>query len=107
LRLTRRRYTGFVFKVQANMNPQHRDRFAFMRLASGRFRRGMKLRQVATGKVIAINSPILFFAQDREIADEAFPGDIIGIPNHGVLRVGGFAGGEGGCDLYRHSQFRP
>ena len=80
--------TGFVFKVQANMNPQHRDRIAFMRVCSGRFRRGMKLKQVATGKVIAINSPIFFFAADREIADEAFPGDIIGIPNHGVLRVG-------------------
>ncbi|WP_439545967.1 peptide chain release factor 3 [Sandarakinorhabdus sp.] len=80
--------SGFVFKVQANMNPQHRDRIAFLRLASGRFRRGMKLKQMATGKMIAINSPIFFFAQDREIADEAFPGDIIGIPNHGVLRVG-------------------
>ena len=79
---------GFVFKVQANMNPQHRDRIAFMRVCSGRFRRGMKLRQVATGKVIAVNSPIFFFAQDRELAEEAFPGDIIGIPNHGVLRVG-------------------
>ena len=80
--------SGFVFKVQANMNPQHRDRIAFLRIASGKFRRGMKLRQVATGKAIAINSPIFFFAQEREIADEAFPGDIIGIPNHGVLRVG-------------------
>ncbi|WP_416907045.1 MAG: peptide chain release factor 3 [Polymorphobacter sp.] len=80
--------SGFVFKVQANMNPQHRDRIAFMRVASGRFKRGMKLRQVGTGKTIAINSPIMFFAQDREIADEAYPGDIIGIPNHGVLRVG-------------------
>mgnify|MGYP002780749227 FL=1 len=80
--------SGFVFKVQANMNPQHRDRIAFLRLASGRFRRGMKLKQMATGKQIAINSPIFFFAQDREIADEAFAGDIIGIPNHGVLRVG-------------------
>ncbi|MBV9841744.1 MAG: peptide chain release factor 3 [Sphingomonadaceae bacterium] len=79
---------GFVFKVQANMNPQHRDRIAFMRLCSGRFRRGMKLKQVQTGKAIAINSPIFFFAQDREIADTALPGDIIGIPNHGVLRVG-------------------
>ncbi len=80
--------SGFVFKVQANMNPQHRDRIAFLRIASGRFRRGMKLRQVGTGKSIAINSPIFFFAADREIADEAYPGDIIGIPNHGVLRVG-------------------
>ena len=80
--------TGFVFKVQANMNPQHRDRVAFMRVCSGKFRRGMKLTQVATGKPIAIHSPILFFAQNREVADEAWPGDIIGIPNHGTLRVG-------------------
>ncbi len=79
---------GFIFKVQANMNPQHRDRVAFMRLCSGRFRRGMKLTQVGTGKAIAVHSPILFFAQTRELADEAFPGDIIGIPNHGTLRVG-------------------
>jgi peptide chain release factor 3 len=80
--------TGFVFKVQANMNPMHRDRVAFMRLCSGRFTRGMKLTQVGTGKSIAIHSPILFFAQERETAEEAFPGDIIGIPNHGTLRVG-------------------
>jgi peptide chain release factor 3 len=80
--------TGFVFKVQANMNPMHRDRVAFLRLCSGRFTRGMKLTQVASGKSIAIHSPILFFAQERETAEEAFPGDIIGIPNHGTLRVG-------------------
>ncbi len=79
---------GFIFKVQANMNPQHRDRVAFMRLCSGRFRRGMKLTQMATGKAIAVHSPIFFFAQSRELAEEAFPGDIIGIPNHGTLRVG-------------------
>jgi peptide chain release factor 3 len=80
--------TGFVFKVQANMDPQHRDRIAFMRLVSGTFRRGMKLVPSALGKPIAVHSPILFFAQDREIADSAEPGDIIGIPNHGTLRVG-------------------
>jgi peptide chain release factor 3 len=80
--------SGFVFKVQANMNPQHRDRVAFMRLCSGRFRRGMKLRQVQTGKSIAVHSPIFFFARERELAEEAYPGDIIGIPNHGSLRVG-------------------
>ncbi|WP_294391646.1 peptide chain release factor 3 [uncultured Sphingomonas sp.] len=79
---------GFVFKVQANMNPQHRDRVAFMRLCAGRFRRGMKLAQVGTGKTIAVHSPLLFLARDRELAEEAFPGDIIGIPNHGTLRVG-------------------
>jgi peptide chain release factor 3 len=80
--------TGFIFKVQANMNPMHRDRVAFMRLCSGKFRRGMKLNQVGTGKSIAVHSPILFFARDRETAEEAWPGDIIGIPNHGTLRVG-------------------
>ena len=80
--------TGFIFKVQANMDPQHRDRIAFMRLCSGTFRRGMKLTPSGSGKPIAIHSPILFFAQDRELADEAYPGDIIGIPNHGTLRVG-------------------
>ena len=80
--------TGFIFKVQANMDPQHRDRIAFMRLCSGRFKRGMKLTPSGSGKPMAVHSPILFFAQDRELADEAFPGDIIGIPNHGTLRVG-------------------
>jgi peptide chain release factor 3 len=80
--------TGFIFKVQANMDPMHRDRIAFMRLCSGTFKRGMKLIPSGHGKPVAIHSPILFFAQDREIADTAQPGDIIGIPNHGTLRVG-------------------
>ncbi|HLU91670.1 MAG TPA: peptide chain release factor 3 [Pedomonas sp.] len=80
--------TGFVFKVQANMDPNHRDRVAFFRLCSGKFRRGMKLKQIGTGKTLAVSNPIFFFAQDRELADEAMPGDIIGIPNHGTLRVG-------------------
>jgi len=80
--------TGFVFKVQANMDPNHRDRVAFLRLCSGRFRRGMKLKQSGTGKTLGVHNPILFFAQERETVDEAWPGDIIGIPNHGVLRVG-------------------
>ena len=79
--------SGFVFKVQANMDPNHRDRVAFTRLASGRFRRGMKLKTTA-GKVMSINAPIMFFAKDREIAEEAYAGDVIGIPNHGALRVG-------------------
>ncbi|WP_421850295.1 peptide chain release factor 3 [Novosphingobium sp.] len=80
--------TGFVFKVQANMDPMHRDRIAFMRMVSGTFKRGMKLTPSGLGKPIAVHSPILFFAQDREIADTAEAGDIIGIPNHGTLRVG-------------------
>jgi peptide chain release factor 3 len=82
------RVTGFVFKVQANMDPNHRDRIAFLRVCSGRFKRGMRLTQIRTGKSIAIHSPIFFFAQERELAEEALPGDIIGIPNHGTLRVG-------------------
>ena len=80
--------TGFIFKVQANMDPNHRDRIAFMRQVSGTFKRGMKLTPSGLGKPIAVHSPIMFFAQDREIADTAEPGDIIGIPNHGTLRVG-------------------
>ncbi len=80
--------TGFIFKVQANMDPQHRDRIAFMRMVSGTFKRGMKLTPSGLGKPLAIHSPIMFFAQDREIADTAEAGDIIGIPNHGTLRVG-------------------
>jgi peptide chain release factor 3 len=80
--------TGFFFKVQANMDPNHRDRIAFMRQVSGTFRRGMKLTPSGLGKPIAVHSPILFFAQDRELADTAEAGDIIGIPNHGTLRVG-------------------
>jgi peptide chain release factor 3 len=80
--------TGFVFKMQANMDPNHRDRVAFLRLCSGRLKRGMKLRQVHSGKMISLQNPIFFFARERQLADEALPGDIIGIPNHGTLRVG-------------------
>ena len=80
--------TGFVFKVQANMDPNHRDRIAFVRLCSGRFTRGMKLKVANTGKQLSVNAPVMFFASDRELAEEAFAGDVMGIPNHGVLRVG-------------------
>ncbi len=80
--------SGFVFKIQANMDPNHRDRIAFVRVTSGRFTRGMKLKVQNTGRQISVNAPIMFFASDRELAEEAFAGDVIGIPNHGVLRVG-------------------
>ena len=79
---------GFVFKVQANMDPKHRDRVAFVRLASGHFLRGMKLLHVRSKKQMAISNPVLFLAADRELAEEAWAGDIIGIPNHGQLRIG-------------------
>jgi peptide chain release factor 3 len=80
--------SGFVFKVQANMDPNHRDRIAFLRLCSGRFRRAMKLNHVRSGKPLNVHSPMLFFGQEREVAEEAVAGDVIGIPNHGSLRVG-------------------
>jgi peptide chain release factor 3 len=83
-----REVSGFVFKVQANMDPNHRDRIAFLRLCSGKFQRGMKLKVQNTGRQLSVNAPIMFFASDRELAEEAFAGDVIGIPNHGVLRVG-------------------
>jgi peptide chain release factor 3 len=80
--------TGFVFKIQANMDPNHRDRMAFMRICSGRLARGMKAKLVRTGKPISLSTPQFFFAQDRSIADEAYAGDVVGIPNHGTLRIG-------------------
>ncbi|MCC6305353.1 MAG: peptide chain release factor 3 [Rhodobacteraceae bacterium] len=80
--------TGFVFKVQANMDPRHRDRVAFVRLASGHFTRGMRLHHVRTAKPMAVTNPVLFLAAERETAHEAWAGDIIGIPNHGQLRIG-------------------
>jgi len=85
---TEEKVSGFVFKIQANMDPKHRDRIAFVRLASGKFQRGMKLRHVRSGKMMAISAPVMFLAQDREIAENAWPGDIVGLPNHGQLRIG-------------------
>jgi len=80
--------TGFVFKIQANMDPRHRDRIAFVRICSGRMDRGMKLWHVRSGKQLLLHNPMLFFARERELVDEAWPGDIIGVPNHGSLRIG-------------------
>ena len=80
--------TALVFKIQANMDPNHRDRMAFARVCSGRLERGMKLKQVRTGKLIPLNAPQFFFARDRQLAEEAFAGDVVGIPNHGTLRIG-------------------
>ncbi len=80
--------SGFVFKIQANMDPRHRDRIAFVRLCSGHFKRESRLFHVRTGKAINVNNAQLFLAQDRELAEEAWAGDIIGLPNHGNLRIG-------------------
>ncbi len=80
--------SAFVFKIQANMDPNHRDRIAFARICSGKLTRGMKVKQVRTSKPMSLRTPHFFFAQDRALADEAFAGDVVGIPNHGVLRIG-------------------
>jgi len=80
--------SGIVFKIQANMDPNHRDRIAFMRVCSGKLTRNMRVKVVRTGKTMALTSPQFFFAQDRSIAEEAYAGDVVGIPNRGTLRIG-------------------
>jgi hypothetical protein len=80
--------TAFVFKIQANMDPNHRDRIAFVRICSGKLQRGMKARLARTGKPIGLTAPQFFFASQRQIADTAYAGDVVGIPNHGTLRIG-------------------
>ena len=85
---TEPKFTGVVFKIQANMDPAHRDRIAFLRVASGHFERGMKLKVVRSGKELRPNTVVSFLSQRRELLEEAYAGDIIGIPNHGVLQLG-------------------
>ncbi|GBQ15542.1 peptide chain release factor 3 [Swaminathania salitolerans] len=80
--------TALIFKIQANMDPNHRDRMAFARICSGRLTRGMRLKHVRTGKQFALHTPQFFFARDRQLAEEAFAGDVVGLPNHGTLRIG-------------------
>jgi len=82
------RCSGFVFKIQANMDPNHRDRIAFLRLVSGRYRQGMKLRHVRLGKEVRVADALTFMAGDREHAEEAWAGDIIGLHNHGTIQLG-------------------
>jgi peptide chain release factor 3 len=82
------KFSGVVFKIQANMDPAHRDRIAFLRVASGKFQRGMRMKVVRSGKELRPNTVVTFMSQKRELLDEAYAGDIIGIPNHGVLQLG-------------------
>ncbi len=81
-------FTGFVFKIQANMDPQHRDRVAFLRICSGMYQKNMKMRHVRTGKDIKIANAITFMASDRSQVEEAYAGDIIGLHNHGSIQIG-------------------
>ena len=82
------KFSGFVFKIQANMDPKHRDRIAFMRVVSGKYEKGMKMRHVRIGKDVNISDAVTFMAGDREQAEEAYPGDIIGLHNHGTIQIG-------------------
>lgn len=85
---TEEKFTGFAFKIQANMDPQHRDRVAFVRICSGSFTKGMKVRHIRLGKEIRLNDALTFMAADRGHVEEAFSGDIIGLHNHGTIRIG-------------------
>ncbi len=88
-------FSGFVFKIQANMDPKHRDRVAFLRVCSGQYRKGMKLRQTRTGKDVTIANAVTFMAAEREQAQDAWPGDILGLHNHGTIQIGdSFTEGE-------------
>ena len=85
---TEQDFTGFVFKIQANMDPQHRDRVAFLRICSGSYRKGMKMKQVRIGKQVTVANAITFQADARQAVEEAYPGDIIGLHNHGTIQIG-------------------
>lgn len=85
---TQEEFSGFVFKIQANMDPKHRDRIAFMRVCSGRYQQGMKIRHVRLGKEVRVSDAVTFLAGERTQAAEAFPGDIIGLHNHGTIQIG-------------------
>jgi peptide chain release factor 3 len=85
---TDEKFSGYIFKIQANMNPAHRDRIAFLRIVSGKFQRGMSVKHVRAGKEIKLSQPQQFLAQDRDIVQEAFPGDIIGLFDPGIFRIG-------------------
>jgi peptide chain release factor 3 len=85
---TRDEFTGFVFKIQANMDPKHRDRIAFVRVCSGKFEAGMQVRHVRTGKMMRLASPQQFMARERNAIEEAWPGDVIGVMDRGNLRIG-------------------
>ncbi|MGI1146946.1 peptide chain release factor 3 [Pseudomonas aeruginosa] len=92
---TEEKFSGFVFKIQANMDPKHRDRIAFMRICSGKYEKGMKMRHVRLGKDVKIADALTFFSSEREQLEEAYAGDIIGLYNHGTIQIGDtFSEGE-------------
>jgi peptide chain release factor 3 len=105
------KFTGFVFKIQANMDPAHRDRIAFLRVCSGSYKKGMRMRHVRLGKTIQVANAVIFQADERRHVEEAWPGDIIGLHNHGTIQVGDtFTAGEeikyGGIPYFAPELFR-
>ena len=89
------KFSGFVFKIQANMDPKHRDRIAFCRIVSGKYEKGMKMRHTRIGKDVRVSDALTFLAGDRSLLEEAYAGDIIGLHNHGSIRIGDtFTAGE-------------
>ncbi len=103
---TEEKFTGFVFKIQANMDPKHRDRVAFMRVVSGKYEKGMKLRQVRIGKDVVISDALTFMAGDRSHVEEAYPGDIIGLHNHGTIQIGDTFTRGRDDEVHRYSELR-
>ena len=85
---TEEKFSGFVFKIQANMDPKHRDRIAFLRVCSGAYKKGMKIKHTRIGKDVRISDAVTFLAGDRASAEEAYPGDILGLHNHGTIQIG-------------------
>ena len=100
-------FTGFVFKIQANMDPKHRDRIAFVRVCSGHFEAGMQVKHVRTGKPIRLAAPTQFLARDRTIIEEAWPGDVIGIHDRGTLRIGDTLSSDGDLEFSGIPRFSP
>lgn len=100
-------FSGFVFKIQANMDPKHRDRIAFLRVCSGRYEVGMQVRHVRTGKSIRLAAPTQFLARERTLMEEAWPGDVVGIHDRGTLRIGDTLSANGGVEFGDIPRFSP
>lgn len=107
LRADHEEFSAFVFKIQANMDPAHRDRVAFIRLCSGRFRRGMKVFHVRTGRELRLANPTHFLAQERSLAEESFPGDVLGVHDPGFFEIGDTLTGGSRFEFEQIPSFAP
>lgn len=100
-------FTGFIFKIQANMNPNHRDRLAFMRICSGVFEKGMQVNHSGSGKQVRLAQPQQFLAQEREVVEKAYPGDIVGLFDPGIFRIGDVLSSLSGLEFHGIPSFPP